>query len=315
MPRPSDRRVQDSLTLVTLCASVALLVVGYLLDTVKLEPFAAGFVLLILVAAIGMWVGTWAMQRSARRIREEVSEQLARSSDKQGEASHQLERAVTENIESSVSKLTIDLTRLQIQVAETLGRVEHAVFSHLIGNGGATTPGAAHGTELCSITQAQVAAIEEHASEVWVYTYDLNWDTQDSTLGAVIENNLREAVQYRFLVPNQEDVLLRVKAMGNRYRQIPDLEKLLKFRIRPREVPFARFGISIYDPTFDKSSEDRRSMAGRSCVVLFPHFANRRGEGTDAFVKLSGPVVAEYEAEFLSLWENADPYEMRTILK
>jgi hypothetical protein len=154
----------------------------------------------------------------------------------------------------------------------------------------------------CILTLDEVLAIEASASEVWIYAYDLGWENENSGLSEVVKANLGRGVKYRYLVPNLASVLLRVEHLQRKYSATPPLDKLVRFRSRPRELKLVQFGIAIYNPSL--LSGGTRAI-GECVVVFFPHYQLCGPTESPLFFTLRGHPTTEVQEGFCELWNEA----------
>ena len=283
-----NRWRENAINLLTLSMSAALVVTGYLLGLIVAKDFLYAVFLVLVVALLASGISSWFTHRS------EIS--LASTFDAN------TRRAITELMNAFQSSFT----SLDKKVDITLKSVERAVYDYLA----TFNPGrnlAQLGTsEITILTKEQAAAIEASAEEVWVYAHNMTWDVDEGGFGTVLEDNLREAARYRFIIPDHTEVKNRVRVLYARWHRIPDLQSRVTFRVRQEELLFAKFSINIYNPTYEKASEERENL--HPCVILFPIF-NRPGPVSyDPFIKLTGPIVSDYEVEFSQVWQAASKY-------
>ncbi len=165
-------------------------------------------------------------------------------------------------------------------------------------------------SSLASIISAERAAeIELQSDEMWIWAYDLRWDSESAEIKSALLQNLGERRRYRYLIPQDAVVLSRMEDIISKVRGVSDLGELLEVRTRPQEVAFARFGLTLYNPTFKRPS----GVAHRSAAVLFPHFASSSGSGR-TMILFEGASGKEFEGEFDAIWKNAEPLDLDRIL-
>jgi hypothetical protein len=159
------------------------------------------------------------------------------------------------------------------------------------------------------ISPGRSAEIEGLAHEVWIWAYDLSWDFEGTVFNSPVYENLVERKRYRFLLPNDPSIICRMEGLICRYQDIAELDRVLEARIRKNEVPFARFGFTMYNPTFKRA----RRHADDSSVVLLPHFSS--GAAADIpMVLIQGSLVNDYEREYDQLWQSSDALDVAAIL-
>lgn len=103
----------------------------------------------------------------------------------------------------------------------------------------------------------EVLALEQTASAVWVYAYDMKWEDGNSALPDVVCDNLKRGTPYRYIVPNSSKVAVRVQALLAKYSAFPDRDALIQFRTRTHELKLVQFGITIYNPALTSHDRDR----------------------------------------------------------
>jgi hypothetical protein len=199
---------------------------------------------------------------------------------------------------ATLAAMRLSDDRREREVAATNARIFSALLDGPLGEG---YTGDAQST-FSLISQHDALQLESFADEMWVFAHDLAWDASDG-FHDVVGDNLREGRAYRYIVPDDPQVLTRARGMFLRYQGLPDIETRLLFRVRANEVPFAPFGITIYNPRFTKSLD--RLPDGESAVVLFPHLRDSR-VGPTPFLRVAGPAVGDYEQRFDALWRLSD---------
>jgi hypothetical protein len=150
----------------------------------------------------------------------------------------------------------------------------------------------------------EVLAIEAIADEVWVYAYDLGWESEGSNLPDLVLSNLKRGVKYRYIVPNTKHAGNRVNALRHKYSSVKDVDRLIKYKSRQRDLKLVQFGIGIYNPSL--LSRDSRSVT--DCVVIFyPHYSAYGPKNDNpVFVTLRGQSTVEIQEGFYELWNEAD---------
>ena len=94
--------------------------------------------------------------------------------------------------------------------------------------------------------------IEKNASEVWIVSPDLHYDTENDTFKNIVGHNLHSEKKYRYIVPNTASVGKHL----NKYQKdltIPkDLAKEMFLLLEPNEfLPFMS-EMAIYNPRSEK---------------------------------------------------------------
>jgi hypothetical protein len=190
---------------------------------------------------------------------------------------------------------------------ENMGKAEREFFDRLFHNA-ATAPSRASPNDepFALVEQEVISTLEKTAREIWAYAFDLRWDAEEQEFSKVIRENLAAGKAYHYLVPRNKAVLTRVKEIVYQNRDIPDLETRLQFRERKHEIPFATYGITIYNPSYMNANEDWPP----ALAVWFPHF----GQMSDRFLKISGSYVTDFQREFADIWNDADAIDVGEIL-
>jgi hypothetical protein len=147
----------------------------------------------------------------------------------------------------------------------------------------------------------EVLAIETAAEEVWIYAYDLAWEGEDSVFPNVVLNNLKRGVKYRYIVPNNKQIHLRVNNLRHKYGGVKNVSQLIRFRSRPRDLKLVQFGMTIYNPSVLNRN------ARTDCVaVFFPHYNFYGPQNSSApFITIRGQSTVEIQEGFLELWDES----------
>jgi hypothetical protein len=153
----------------------------------------------------------------------------------------------------------------------------------------------------------EVCAIESNADEIWIYSYDLGWEGDSGKFSDIVLGNLLKGVKYRYIVPQNKQVQIRIDSLLQKYSAVKNRDKLIIYRSRPRQLKLVQFGVVIYNPTISKK-------AGRSpdeCVVIFfPHFQTSGPRANDAaFISMRGVSTVEIQEGFLELWDESTEIE------
>lgn len=283
-----NRWRDSTVTVLSLVISTALVITGYLLGLLAAKTFVAAGILVATVALLAVCFSAAVAHHFTRAFATKIDEDSTQNT-----------ADIKASFQSSIDTLGADFNR-------SLRSVEIAVYDYLATFNPARSGAPFGSSEIAILTKQQAAAIEASAEEVWIYAVNMNWDVDESVLGKVVEDNLREAARYRFLIPDRPEVLNRVRVLYTRWRSIPDIDNRVSFRIRHEELLFAKFAISIYNPNYEKASEERRSR--QTCVILFPNFGRPSPGSEDPFLKLNGPIVSDYEVEFSQIWQEAQKY-------
>lgn len=269
--------------LFTLTMSAALVVTGYLLGLIDRKAFLYAALLALVVALMASGISVWINSRWTVSLTAAFNAKIEQTA------------------ETLIGEFRSSFAGLDTNVGGTLKSVERAVYDYLATFNPARSLMQTGGAEITVLTKEQAAAIEASAEEMWVYAVNMNWDVDESGFGKVLEDNLREAARYRFLIPDRPEVKNRARVLFARWRRIQGIDSRVAFRVRQEELLFAKFGITIYNPTYEKTAEERADL--KPCVILFPNF-NRSGPGSyDPYIKVTGSVVSDYEVEFSQVWQ------------
>jgi len=158
------------------------------------------------------------------------------------------------------------------------------------------------------LSMDEVIALEQTASAVWIYAYDMKWEDGNSTLPDIVQKNLQRGVAYQYIVPNSTKVSVRVQALLAKHAKVRNCDTLIKFRTREHELKLIQFGITIYNPTIASHDHQR---AQECVVVFFPHY---EGLGTSTpdvrqFLALRGAATVEIQEGFMEAWQIAVPFQ------
>ena len=145
-----------------------------------------------------------------------------------------------------------------------------------------------------------VLKLEQNASEVWIYAYNLHWEMDDNPLTEMVYENFQRGVKYLYIVPDNREVRARVQALYNRYSKIRRYKSLIEFRARPANLKLVPFGVVIYNPTINKGVD----KSNECVVVFFPHFDSiQTYEDSQVFLSITGRQTQELEVQFKALWD------------
>lgn len=283
-----NRWRENAANVLALSMSAALIVAGYLLGLIHTKTFLYIALLILVIALTSAGISVWVSNRSAANLAADFDSKT-----------QQAVAALTSSFQDSFESL-------DGRLSTTLKSVERAVYDYLATFNPSRGLMLAGSSEITVLTKEQAASIEASAEEVWVYAVNMTWDVDDSGFGKVLEDNLREAARYRFLIPDRPEVKNRVRVLCARLRKIPDIESRLYFRVRTEELLFAKFAINIYNPTYERISEERKNL--QPCVILFPNFNRPGPSGNDPYIKVTGPIVSDYEVEFSQVWQASAKY-------
>lgn len=133
-----------------------------------------------------------------------------------------------------------------------------------------------------------VYKLEKNASEVWIVSPDLHYDTENDTFKNIVSHNLHNDTKYRYIVPATSSVIKHL----NKYQKdqtIPkDLAKEM-FLILP-ESEFVLFmnEMAIYNPQSDKPA---------ACMAVW-----RDCNEADEVISLDEEMTKELVKRFKALW-------------
>lgn len=138
-----------------------------------------------------------------------------------------------------------------------------------------------------------VLEIEKESEEMWIYAYDLAWESKDNELTDVVYNNLKRGKKYIYIVPDTENVRDRVKALLERYGEISNKDASIEFLFRKDSNKLVQFGFTIYNPIYHKKRKSK------PIVVFFPHYKlTDETKDTDKFYILKGKETFELQEGF-----------------
>ena len=160
------------------------------------------------------------------------------------------------------------------------------------------------------LSEPEVLAIEACAREVWIYAYDLQWESNESPLTRLVTKNLERGVPYRYLVPRSEQVELRVKVLTRCHEHVRNVSKMMSVRTSERASTITQFGCTIYNPDLEREAPGA-SSATEPVAVFFPHYANYHAEGARGealFLSVRGVATRDIQAAFLVAWGSATPH-------
>lgn len=313
---PNGTRI-DWTAVATLIASAGILVIGLLLNSLNVSSAVKAAAIILTVAILGAFSAGFAAWRASSRVIAEVKDESldllhkfisasdghVQRTERELEARHeQLQSELDTRLTKNELAIAQSLMQFTEQVVPSLQRLEATVLDYLVTNPVTSTYNYRHVTQ---IGVTEVTAIEDHASEVWVYGVELKWDAADSPFARIMERNLQERVHYRYLVPDTEDALAAVSAIQRRLRRIKDLDKFLTFKVRRERYPLGLLGFSLYNPTYEKGEDEISGLRVTTCMVQFPRSAEENSE--NSFIRLSGLIVREHEAAFYQAWQSATP--------
>jgi hypothetical protein len=139
-----------------------------------------------------------------------------------------------------------------------------------------TFSGSASSPRKGMLSQREVLGLESTAHEVWIFVYDLSYESFDegrtSFTNAVVEN-LERGVRYKYLIPDSPEIIARARRMQTYLRQYAPTVKQLEFRIATCTPIFNQFSVTLYNPAlFHAAKSEMRANSQTSPVaVYFPH--------------------------------------------
>lgn len=149
----------------------------------------------------------------------------------------------------------------------------------------------------------EVMAVESLSNEIWIYAYNLAWESESSKLPDLVLENLERGAKYRYIVPNNKQVTIRVNALRLKYSEVKNNNQLIKFRNRQRDLKLVQFGIAIYNPSI--LSGGSRSID--DCVVVFfPHYQSFGPSKSPLFITMKGQSTVEIQEGFIELWDETE---------
>jgi hypothetical protein len=126
------------------------------------------------------------------------------------------------------------------------------------------------------LSQYEVLGLESAAREVWVFIYNLNYESFEEGrtpfTNAVVEN-LERGTHYRYLIPDSPEIIARARRMHNYLHQYASSVKQLEFRVATCAPIFNQFSVTLYNPSSIATKRtDQKADSGTSPIaVYFPH--------------------------------------------
>jgi hypothetical protein len=148
------------------------------------------------------------------------------------------------------------------------------------------------------IPEPAVLGLESTSREVWIWAYRLTWEIEDEKTLQTVSKNLHQGVAYRYLLPDSEEIHMRVRQFLDRLGATPAALPL-EFRMRENHSSLLDQCVTIYH---SNDSED-------PVVVLFPPKVAREAHTEQLFVQLSGEAARPIQNNYAYFWQTAEPVE------
>ncbi|MEZ4912273.1 MAG: hypothetical protein R2774_15600 [Saprospiraceae bacterium] len=136
------------------------------------------------------------------------------------------------------------------------------------------------------MTLKQLAKIEDAASEVWVVSPNLHYDTENALFSELVSVNRNQKTKYRYIVPASKQVLKNLDVYKKIFK-LSDDEMLKNFLILPESAfnPFI-MEVGIYN-------------ANSKCAA----YAAPALEGGDEVIQFDVKTSEQFAKEFKSMWK------------
>jgi len=134
-----------------------------------------------------------------------------------------------------------------------------------------------------------VYKLEKKASEVWIVSPDLHYDTENDEFRNIVKHNLHNDTKYRYIVPNTKSVIRHLN-MYQKDQTIPkDLAKEMFLLLPPSEFnPFLN-ELAIYDPNGKKPV---------GCLSVW-----KNCDENDEVISFDTDMTLELVKKFKTLWK------------
>jgi len=159
------------------------------------------------------------------------------------------------------------------------------------------------------LSEAEVLGIEAAATEVWVYAYDLAWEDPDEPFNRLVRQNLARGVTYRYLIPDDPDVIRRATQMRTRLLARPKPKGKLEIASTSRERVITQFGLTIYNPAWSLKPATPPGPIEDTVAVYFPHYKDLQLSGASEipFLSLRGTGTRRVQEAFVAYWDTSTP--------
>ena len=126
------------------------------------------------------------------------------------------------------------------------------------------------------MTIKQLIKLEDKASEVWVISPALHWDTENQAFSELVSVNLGEKTKYRYIVPASRQIEKNLKVYKKLY-DVTDQEIAQNFLFLP-ESDFNPFipESAIYDASTDCIACSAPGMVDGKDVIRFDEATSKQ---------------------------------------
>jgi hypothetical protein len=216
-------------------------------------------------------------------------------------SNRRVDRRVVRAINDKIDEMRVDLLAKFLEFAEAakLSTVEmrYELFEHWRG----MTVNSTMNSQSKIIPEPAVLGLESTSREVWIWAYRLTWEIEDEKTLQTVSKNLHQGVSYRYLLPDSEEIHMRVRQFLDRLGTAPTALPL-EFRMRENHSSLLDQCVTIY---YSKGSEDSEEPV----VVLFPPKVARETQTEQLFVQLSGEAARPIQNNYAYIWHTAEPVE------
>jgi hypothetical protein len=178
-----------------------------------------------------------------------------------------------------------------------------------------TFSGSASSPRKGMISQHEVLGLESTAYEVWVFVFNLNYESFEEGrtpfTNAVVEN-LERGVRYKYLIPDSPELIARARRMHTYLRQYASTVKQLEFRVAACAPIFNQFSVTLYNPSsIGTRRTDQKSDGSTAPVaVYFPHAEEvdlNPDQSNTVFTAIRGASALNIQENLESLFESSKP--------
>lgn len=136
------------------------------------------------------------------------------------------------------------------------------------------------------MTLKQLIKIEDSATEVWVVSPNLHYDTENTLFSELVSVNRNQKTKYRYIVPASKQVMKNLDVYKKLFK-LSDDEMLKNFLILPESTlnPFI-MEVGIYN-------------ANSKCAA----YAAPALEGGDEVIQFDAKTSEQFAKEFKNLWK------------
>jgi|SRR5215469_4981917 len=209
-------------------------------------------------------------------------------------ANRRVDRHVVEIISKEIGVEKSELLTKFHEITEIIGQSVRDMRYELFQHWRSMTVNPPPDSQSKIIQSSAVLGLESTSSEVWVWAYRLTWEIEDENTLDTVSRNLGQGVTYKYLLPDSEEIHVRVRQFIDRLGE--SVENLpLEFRIREDHSSLLDQCVTIYH-----SNEE-------PVVVLFPPKVARESHAEQLFVQLSGDAARPIRSNYSRFWLAARP--------